>query len=223
MLALSLAVSAAGDPRAASEPEREPAQAPIEAPEAIPTSAPLPLGGWRQDLALGLHSTTFWSHAGNQYTFHSLSLGYMNSWGRNGPFLHTTGLLPLQGREDGRVYALGPYYRLRYGGDVLTGYQWRWRAWESVEAEAGAGLHVLFIVLKGITGYRDFSASPLGLGTDMALRWRTGRSLGTWPVTVGLYGSTALDVYDPIHGNDLRHGFTFQAGAQLGLNPRGKP
>jgi len=222
VLALSLAISAAGVPQAASEPEPEPAQAPIGGADAKPASTPPPMGGWREDLGLGLHSTTFWSHEDHHYTFHSLSFGYGSSWGSRGPFVHLTGLFPQQGREDGRVYALSPYYRLRYGGDLLTGFQWRWRAWDSVETETGAGVHALFLALKGIPGYRDFSASPLGLGGDAVLRWRTGHALGSWPLTVGLYGSAALDLYDPIHGDDLRHGFTFRTGVQIGLAQGGK-
>jgi hypothetical protein len=223
VLALALAASAAGEPMDAPGPEPEPVQAGHDRPLEPPAGPPLTLGGWRQELGAGLHSTTFFSHEDHHYTFHSLSLGYESSWGRRGPFVHLTGLLPLQGREDGRVYALGPYYRSRYGGDLLTGFQWRWRAFEHVEAEAGAGVHALFVVLKAIRGYRDFSASPFGLGGAGVLRWRTGRALGSWPWTVGFYGSTALDLYDPIHGNDLRHGFTFRTGVQVGLTPGGKP
>ena len=222
VLFLSLAISAAGEPEAVAEPGPEPAQTPVEvSPEARGDSA-LPGSGWRQDLGLGLHSTTFWSNQGTQYTFHSLSLGYLNSWGRHGVFVHATGLLPLQGREDGHVYALHEYYGVRYGADLLTGYEWRWRAFENVEAETGGGFHFFFVNLKGLTGYRDFTASPFGLGGDGILRWRNrGRTLWGWPFTLGLYGSAALDLYDPVHGNDLRHGFTFRAGFLVGLDPGG--
>jgi hypothetical protein len=219
VLAFTVAMFA-GELPAASQPE--PIEAPAEVSPVPPAGTRFSLGGWRQDLGFGPHSMTFWSKEGSQYTFHSLSLGYLNSWGKRGLFVHASGLFPLQGREDGHVYALAPYYRLRYGGDILTGYQWRWLAWSSVEAEAGAGVHSLFLALKGVPGYRDFSASPFGLGGEAVLRWRHGRGPGAWPLTFGLYGSAAVDLYDPIHGNDLRDGFTFRAGVILGLDP-GRP
>ncbi len=210
-LALSLALAASGDPAAAGPAGVTP-----------PADARQELRGWRQDLGLGLHSTTFWSHSHHRYTFHSLGLGYHASWGRRGLFVHASGLLPVQGREDGRTSGLGEFYGPRWGGDLLTGFQFRWRAPRELEAEAGLGPHATFLVLKGITGYRDFSASPLGLGAEATLRWRTARVFSHWPVTVALYGSAALDFYDPLHGNDLRHGFTFRAGAAVGIVPRGR-
>ena len=179
----------------------------------------LDLHGWRRDAWTGLHTETFWSRAGSHYTVHSLGVGVLSSWGGRGLFLHLTGLLPLQARQDGRVYAVNDFYRLHYGGDLLTGYQWRWCATRAVEAEAGGGLHGAFLLLKGREGYRDFSASPLGLGGAAILRWRTAGRLGTWPVTVALAASTALDLYDPFHGNDLRDGFTFRLGVVVGLIP----
>jgi len=237
---LALAMAASGEPvpadpaqagtptpaagaESAGVPGSEPAAAePRQPAEAEPPASPGPdLRGWRQDLALGLHSTTFWSHSDHQYTFHSLGLGYLASWGRRGLFVHATGLLPLQGREDGQAHAITRFYSAHYGGDLLTGWQWRWRAHRTLEAQAGGGPHATFVVLKGVSGYHDFSASPLGLGGEASLRWRTGRALSRWPLTVALYGSAALDLYDPIHGNDLRHGFTFRAGVAMGIAPGG--
>jgi hypothetical protein len=213
MLPLALAVSlavASGEPAGSGPAGVTP-----------PADSVPELRGWRQDVGLGLHSTTFWSHSDHQYTFHSLGLGYLASWGRRGVFVHATALLPLQGREDGRASGLGQYYGPRWGGDLLTGFQLRWLAWHGLEAQAGAGPHATFVVLKGITGYRDFSASPLGLGGEASLRWRTGRAIARWPLTAAVFGSAAVDFYDPFHGNDLRHGFTFRVGLALGLAPGG--
>lgn len=214
-LALSVAMVASGEPAATALPAAEPegGPAPVEA---------LDLRGFRQDLALGLHSTTFWSHTDHHYTLHALGLGYLASWGRRGFFVHTTGLLPLQASEDGRGHAVASSYGARYGGDLLAGLHWRWRTLRALEAETGAGPHATVLVLRGKAGYRDFSASPLGLGAAASLRWRTGRTLSPWPVTVALHGSVALDLYDPIHGNDLRHGFTLRAGVSVGLLPGGR-
>ncbi len=216
MVALAMALSLA----LAAAPEPEPEGAAPEAPPA-PAGAGAELRGWRQDLAVGVESMTFWSHAGHHYTFHSLGLGYLASWGRRGFFVHATALLPLQGREDGRIANIHEFYGMHYGGDLLTGYHGRWRMSPSLEAEAGGGPHAAFLVMKGITGYRDFSASPFGLGASGQLRWRTGHTLSRWPLSVGLFGSAAVDFWDPIHGNDLRHGFTFRAGVSVGLAPGG--
>ena len=239
-VALSLAMAPSGEPgpagpgadvppaaaESAGRPAPEPESAAPESPAAsespaAPAAPGTDLRGWRQDLALGMDSFTFWSHSDHQYTFHSLGLGYLASWGRRGLFVHATGLLPLQGREDGRAHAITRFYSAHYGGDLLTGWQWRWRAHRTLEAQAGGGPHATFVVLKGVSGYHDFSASPLGLGGEASLRWRTGRALSRWPLTVALYGSAALDLYDPIHGNDLRHGFTFRAGVAMGIAPGG--
>ena len=170
---------------------------------------------------IGLHSTTFFSKEGNQYTFHSLGLGLRSSWGRRGLFVDATALLPVQGRENGHVYSIGSLYGRHYGGDFLLGYQVRWRATSTIEAEAGGGAHLLFLTLQGDPGYRDFSAAPLGVGGTGSLRWRTRRRVGEWPFTVAVVGGAALDVRDPMHGNDLRYGLAFQLGIVAGLLPAG--
>ena len=228
-LALAVAAGEPGSGGGAAGPGAEPpdavdAGAPAPAEEGAAPAAADPragLRGWRQDLALGLHSTTFWSYTDHHYTFHSMALGYLVSWGQRGLFIHATGLLPLQGHEDGRAANIHEFYSTHYGGDLLTGYQWRWQVSSSLQAEAGGGPHATFLVMKGVSGYRDFSASPLGLGAAALLRWRTGHTLSRWPMTVGLYGSAAVDLWDPIHGQDLRHGFTFSAGMTVGLLPGG--
>jgi hypothetical protein len=221
-LALALAMAAPAVAEDSHPPGDDPvAQAAFEEPPARSEPVLPDLRGWRRDVALGLHSTTFWSHAGNHYTFHSLGLGVLSSWGRRGLFVHATALLPLQGRENGHVYPINAYYRRHYGGDFLLGYQARFWATRSLEAEAGGGAHAMFLSLKGDSGYRDFSASPLGIGGTGTLRWRTRRSVGAWPFTLALVGGAALDLTDPLHGHDLRHGFTFQLGFVAGLLPTG--
>jgi hypothetical protein len=177
------------------------------------------LAGSRHDLALGPHSTTFLSEEGSQYTFHSASLGFLGSRGTRGPFLHAFVLMPLQARQDGHVYSTVNYYSPRLGGDALVGPQWRWLV-RGVEAEVGPGLHGTFIYLPGRSGYRDFSALPLGAGAAAVLRWRTDHQRFSRAVTVGTYASAAYDFYDPLRAGDLAHGFTFRAGVLVGLGAR---
>ena len=176
--------------------------------------------GWRHAIGLGLHSMTFYSKENSQYTFHSASLGYMGSYGSRGPFLHAFGLLTLQARQDGHVYATSDYYRRREGGDFLLGWQWRFQARRGVEAEAGPGLHGTLIYLPGKPGYRDFSAFPVGLGATGTLWWGTSHERLSRIVTLGAYASVAYDFRDPMHANDLAHGYTFRAGLSVGLGAR---
>jgi hypothetical protein len=226
-------------PPSAPAPPADPAAAASAAPAIVPLPpAPPPPGGaipgdvpdavvegppdhhgWRHAVGFGAHSTTFFSKEGSQYTFHSASLGYVASVGARGPFLHAFALLPLQARQDGHVYATSDFYRRRDGGDLLLGWQWRWLV-RCVEAEAGPGLHGTFLYLPGKPGYRDFSAFPLGLGAGTVLRWETRARRFSRPVTVGTYASIAYDFRDPLHANDLAHGFTFRAGVALGLGAR---
>lgn len=176
--------------------------------------------GARHALGFGPHTITFFSEEGSQYTFHSGSLGYLGSSGARGVFVHAFALLPLQARQDGRVYATANYYRRRIGGDLLAGWQWRWTVHRDVEAEVGPGLHGTLLYLPGKPGYRDFSALPLGLGAGAVLRWGTRARRLSRPVTVGAYASVAYDFYDPLRANDLDHGFTVRAGVVVGLGDR---
>jgi len=215
--ALLLALALAGTAEAGAPPGAGPAAD----PDAAGQGPRVDHGGWHHAVGLGPHSTTFFSKEGSQYTFHSGSLGYLGSRGaRAGPFVHVFALMPLQARQDGHVYSTANYYRRRSGVDLLAGPQWRWSVRGDVEAEAGPGLHGTLIYLPGKSGYRDFSALPLGLGAGAVLRWPTGGQRFSRPVTVGAYASAAYDFYDPMRADDLAHGFTFRAGVIVGLGGR---
>jgi hypothetical protein len=216
LLALALA-SAAPEDQEPPQPPQPPQVAPnveVETPVAGGDH-----GGWRHAAAAGVHSTTFFSKEGSQYTFHSGSLGYLGSIGRIGAFLQAFLLMPLQARQDGHVYATGSYYKTRSGGDLLFGPQMRWTV-RGVEAEVGPGFHGTFIYLPGKSGYRDFTALPLGAGVGAVVRWDTRRERLSRVVNLGTYASFAYDFYDPMHAEDLSHGFTFRAGVILGLGAR---
>jgi hypothetical protein len=179
-----------------------------------------PREGWRQGMGLGWHGTTFWSNESSHFTFHSLDLSYLVSWGDSGIFIRGSALLPLQGQQDGRVYPASDYYGLRFGGDLLAGWQWRWTAPWNLEVEGGPGLHTTFLWLRGAPGYTSFSAFPIGLGGAGQVRWNSGARVGSWPFSVGAFGSAAYDLFDPAHANDLRRGLTFTAGVLAGLQAR---
>jgi hypothetical protein len=187
--------------------------------DGAPPPQPVSLDGWRHDAGLGAHSTTFKSKEGVQYTFHSVNLGYFGSVGSFGGFLHLSWVVPLRAREDGSSYATANYYRRRSGGDLLVGAQHRW-ALGTAEVEAGPGIHTTLISLSGKTGYRDFSALPMGVGAAGVVRWKTGADWLSRAVTVGAYASVAYDFLDPAHANDLTHGFTFRLGVSVGLGAR---
>lgn len=178
-------------------------------------------GGPRHALALGWHVLTLFSEEGSQYTFHSASVGWHGSWRARGPFVQLHAMLPLQARQDGRVYATGDYYHGRLGGSLLAGWQWRWTAFHRVEAEAGPGLHASAVWLPGRPGYRDFSALPVGVGAAGGLRWRPGARVLSRPLVLGAFGAAAYDLHDLLRPYDLRRGFAFQLGmtASVGARP----
>jgi hypothetical protein len=215
---LLLVLAAAGLPDAAGEAPSPTVVHPA-ATEVVNVPEDGSRAGWRHAIGVGGHSTTFFSKEGSQYTFHSVTLGYMGSIGRYGAFWHATALLPFQARQDGAIYATANYYRRRTGGDLLVGAQGRWDV-RGAELEAGPGLHATLIYLPGRPGYRDFSAFPLGLGAGAVLRWRTSAKRLSRAVTVGAYASAAYDFRDPAHAEDLAHGFTFRVGLAVGLGGR---
>ena len=188
-------------------------------PGDVSAPGPDPLAGWRHDAGLGAHSTGFTSKEGADFNFNSASLGYLGSVGHSGGFLHLFLLVPLQARQDGHTYATANYYGFRSGTDLLLGAQHRWSL-GSAEVEAGPGFHMMFIYLPGKTGYRNFSALPMGVGAATVVRWKTGGQWLSRTVTLGAYASVAYDYADPVHGNDLTHGFTFRFGATVGLGAR---
>lgn len=224
-LLLAVAAAAALEAAAAPAPAAAEAEPAATTPGAAPEPAPEPEAAPRRDdhrgerhaLGLGPHGMTFFSNEGSQYTFYSASLGYLGSYGTRGLFVHALALLPLQARQDGHVYDTSGYYRRRTGLDLLLGWQWRFSMGEGVELEAGPGLHTTLLFLLGKPGYRDFSALPVGLGGGAILRFATGSRHYAWPVVLGAYASASLDLYDPLRADDLAHGFTFSAGAILGL------
>jgi len=203
------------DPTADEQASVVPAPAVVPAP---PPSAPPRSDGWRQGFGVGWHGTTFWNRESSHYTFHSLALGYIASRGaRNGLLLHVSALVPLQAREDGRVYATHEVYGTRFGTDLLIGRQWRWRPAPRVEWEAGPGVHGTLLWLPGRPGYRDFSALLLGLGGETIVRWKPGARMRGMPMSLGSFASAAVDFYDPLRSNDLRGGLTFRAGMFAGF------
>jgi hypothetical protein len=235
-LLLALAVVAGVGEAAAAQPDSSSPGAQVEpgppAPEP-PGLEPLPpepsgtppageasvdrRGGWRHALGLGAHATTFFSREGSQYTFYSGSIGYLGSVGVTGAFLNAFFLLPFQARQDGGVFATGAYYRERRGAEILLGAEHRWAIQPGLEIEAGPGLHGTFIYLPGKEGYRDFSAFPLGVGANGVMRWATRAAWLRRTVTVDAFASVAFDFRDPLHADDLAHGFSFHVGVGIGL------
>jgi hypothetical protein len=189
------------------------------APDAPGAIALTGLEGWRHEVALGGHTTSFASREGSHYAFQSAILGYEGSVGRTGAFLHLSALLPFQARQDGAIYATANYYRRRSGADLLVGPERRWLL-RGVELEAGPGLHATLLDLPGRPGYRDFTALPMGLGAAAVLRWQTSAERLSRVVTIGTSASLAYDLRDPAHANDLSHGFTFRLAVTLGLGAR---
>jgi hypothetical protein len=215
-LALAAALAAAPlSPAPAAEPGVPPA---MRAEDAQPQSNGRDPEGTRQDVALALHSTTFWSKESSHYTFHSLALSYLRSSGASGPFMNLALFFPLQARQDGRVYYAGDIYGKRIGGDFLVGWQWRSQPLGTAEGELGPGLHATFLWLPGETGYSDFTAMPMGVGVQGKMRWKTGQKIGGSYLRLGGFASANADIVDFLRSNDLRFGLTFMAGVAMGLD-----
>jgi hypothetical protein len=209
------------DGAATADPVQATTVAGEAAPAAATTPAPTPsLGGWRHALFLGAQANWLVSKEDSRYEFRSFALGYHGSIGARGAFLDASYLVPLQARQDGDTYTTNNYYRRRAGLDLLLGFNWRWAMPRNWEGEAGPALHTTFIYLPGKGGYRDFTATPLGLGAAGAVWWRTGaRWLGR-AVTVGGSLAAAYDLSDPIHAYDLAHGFMLRFALTVGLGGR---
>jgi hypothetical protein len=204
---------------APAPPGLEPQPVPIE-PSGAPAAGQPPedrRDGWRHAIGVGAHAITFYSKQGSQFSFRSGCLGYLGSVGETGAFLHAFFLWPLQARQDGDVFPTGSYYRARQGADLLLGAEHRWTLQPGLELEAGPGLHGTFVYLPGKQGYRDFSAFPLGLGAGGVLRWATRGEGLRRTVTVDTFASVAYDFRDPLHANDLSHGFAVRVGVSVGL------
>ena len=205
-----------GDPTVTSPVQpAEPAGA-VEARPEAESAYPDP-SGWRHSIGIGPHVTSFVSREGSPYNFRSAAFGYLGSVGRRGAFLNAFWLVPLQARQDGNTYPTGDRYRTRAGADFLLGFNMRFPVARDMEAEAGPGLHATVLYLLGKPGYRDFTASPMGLGAGGTLTWRTSARGLSRPVTVGFFASLSYDFRDPLHDNDIDHGFTFRAGVSVGL------
>jgi hypothetical protein len=182
------------------------------------TAAPDPRDGWRHEFSPAWEADVFWSKEGSHYTFHSLALGYLVSVGASGPFLHLSWLIPLQARQDGRIYAVSSVYQNSGGIDLLLGWQWRTTLSATLEVESGPGFHMDVLNLGGKPGLTNFNALQMGVGGMGILRWRPGWQPGKVGWSLGAVCSLALDFLDPLRSNDLRLGAVVRLGAVLGVD-----
>ena len=220
--AASVASPAEVDPTLAGSAAPEPALATsvTPTPPPNPPAAGPSLGGWRHAFAVGAQVNWLISNEDSQYQFRSASFGYHGSVGARGAFLDLAYLVPLQARQDGATYSTADYYRTRAGLDLLLGFNLRWALPRDLEVEAGPGVHGTFIYLPGKEGYREFTASPLGLGASGTCSWRTGKRWLSRAVTLGGSLAAAWDFTDPAHAGDLAHGWTLRLALTVGLGGR---
>ncbi len=197
-----------------------PPAATAPAPPAVEVTAPVDRrAGWRHEFSPAWHMSTFSSeHNQSQYTFHSVSLGYVMSVNARGPFLHLSFVLPLQARQDGRVHSVSSIYQNAGGLDVLVGWQWRYAIGEALEIEAGPGFHINALNLGGKPGLTNFNALQFGGGGMTSFRWRPGYRPGKANWTIGVLMSVAIDIYDPLRSNDLNYGVATRFGAVVGVD-----
>src|SRR5512142_1850203 len=139
LVVASLLATAAGAPPDAMDPAVRAEENAVRVPSPALSPFLRDPEGWRREVGLGFHATNFWSKESSHYAFYSLGLAFRMSKGSWGPFLDVGAFVPLQARQDGRVYAASRVYGDRVGGDLLLGWQGRWYPTQKTELEIGPG------------------------------------------------------------------------------------
>lgn len=169
-------------------------------------------------LGLGYEFSSVTSKAPSNYVFHSPSIVWSTSPGPDAWLAADVAfLLPLQGRQDGAVYATASWYRRFWGLDALVGRAFRGALRPDLDLECTLGAHLNWLALTAKDGYRDWTSLTGGLGAGGRVRWHLGREPGGYPISVSAFSSTAFDFVDLLRGGDLRWALHLSAGAQVAL------
>ena len=109
-------------------------------------------------------------------------------------------------------------YSSAWGIDVVFAAMRRLCFRAGIQLDLGLGPHFNGVVMKGQrfghSGFSDFNSFTLGVGINAVLRWR----VGSGPVSVGAFGSGAVDFIDLLHGGDLSVGYGLTTGALVGVD-----
>jgi len=157
---------------------------------------------------------------GNTSQFQGPGVSYVATlgglWGFQGTF---TAYFPLAAYQNGTHVTVSDVYTSAWGIDAVFAVLRRVCFPPALQLDLGFGPHLDGVAMKGKrtssnNGYSDFNSFTMGLGVSAVLRWR----LGSGPVTVGAFGTGAVDFLDLLHGGDLSVGFGVSGGAVVGVD-----
>jgi hypothetical protein len=156
---------------------------------------------------------------GNESVLQSPGISYVatvgGAWGFQTDF---TVFFPVSAYQNGTHVDIGSTYTSAWGIDVVFAAMRRLCFQAGLQLDIGLGPHFNGVSMKGQrighSGFSDFNSFIMGVGMNAVLRWR----VGTGPVSVGAFGSGAVDFLDLLHGGDLSLGFGVTTGAVVGVD-----
>ena len=137
-----------------------------------------------------------------------------SAWGFQTTF---TAFFPVSAYSNGIYYSVADTYTSAWGIDAIFAAARRLCFRWGLQLDLGLGPHFNGVVMKGQrtgAGFSDFNSFTLGVGMNAILRWR----VGSGPVSLGAFGSGAVDFIDLLHGGDLSVGFGVTTGAVVGVD-----
>ena len=173
----------------------------------------------QQTLGPSYQLTVINSKQGNESVLQSPGITYAatlgSAWGFQTNF---TIFFPVSAYQNGMHVDISSTYSSAWGIDVVFAAARRLCFRAGIQLDVGLGPHFNGVVMKGErighSGFSDFNSFTLGLGMNAVLRWR----VGSGPVSVGAFGSGAVDFIDLLHGGDLSVGFGLTTGALVGVD-----
>jgi hypothetical protein len=137
------------------------------------------------------------------------------AWGFQGIF---TAFFPVSAYQNATHFTVSDVYSSAWGVDAIFAAARRLCFSSGIQLDLGLGPHFDGVVMKGKrianSGFSDFNSFTLGVGVSAVLRWR----VGSGPVTLGAFGSGAVDFIDLLHGGDLSVGYGLTTGAVVGVD-----
>jgi hypothetical protein len=156
---------------------------------------------------------------GNESVLQSPGISYAATLGGAWGFQTTfTAFFPVSAYQNGAHFDISSVYSSAWGIDVIFAAERRLCFPAGIQLDVGLGPHFNGVVMKGErighSGFSDFSSFTAGVGLNAVLRWR----VGSGPVSVGAFGSGAVDFLDLLHGGDLSVGWGITTGALVGVD-----
>jgi hypothetical protein len=156
---------------------------------------------------------------GNESILQSPGITYAatlgGAWGFQTDF---TVFFPVSAYQNQTHVDISSTYSSAWGIDVVFAAMRRLCFRAGIQLDLGLGPHFNGVVMKGQrighSGFSDFSSFTMGVGMNAVLRWR----VGSGPVSIGAFGSAAVDFLDLLHGGDLSLGFGVTTGALVGVD-----